>query len=36
MGEHVNGIRANILGTITFLLMTVAAVVLLYLQFSGK
>ena len=35
MGERVNGIRANILGGLTFLLMTVAAVALLYFTFSG-
>ena len=33
MGEHVNGKRANILGIATFILMTVAAVALLYFQF---
>ena len=33
MGEHTNGKRANILGTATFVLMTVAAVALLYFQF---
>ena len=33
MGEHVNGKRANILGVITFLLMSVAAIALLYFQF---
>jgi NRAMP (natural resistance-associated macrophage protein)-like metal ion transporter len=33
MGEHVNGVRANILGGLTLLLMTVAAVALLYFQF---
>lgn len=35
MGSHVNGIRANIFGVITLLLMTVAAVALLYFQFSS-
>ena len=35
MGKHVNGMRANILGLITFLLMTVAAIALLYFQFTG-
>jgi Mn2+/Fe2+ NRAMP family transporter len=35
MGEHVNGKRANILGIATFVLMTVAAVALLYYQFLG-
>jgi Mn2+/Fe2+ NRAMP family transporter len=34
MGEHVNGRRANVLGGLTLLLMTVAAVTLLYLQFA--
>ncbi len=34
MGEHVNGKRANILGFSTFVLMTVAAVALLYFQFT--
>ena len=33
MGEHTNGKTSNILGIITFLLMTAAAVALLYLQF---
>jgi len=35
MGEHINGKRANILGFLTLMLMTVAAVALLYFQFSG-
>jgi len=35
MGEHVNGKRANILGIATFVLMTVAALALLYFQFLG-
>jgi Mn2+/Fe2+ NRAMP family transporter len=35
MGEHVNGKKANILGVITFALMAVAAVALLYFQFLG-
>lgn len=35
MGEHVNGKQANILGTITLILMTAAAVALLYFQFFG-
>ncbi len=34
MGGHVNGKRANILGFSTFVLMTVAAVALLYFQFT--
>ena len=34
MGEHVNGKRANILGFSTFVLMTVAAVAMLYFQFT--
>jgi Mn2+/Fe2+ NRAMP family transporter len=33
MGKHVNGTRANVLGIATFILMTVAAVALLYFQF---
>lgn len=33
MKEHVNGKRANVLGTITFILMTAAAVALLYFEF---
>jgi NRAMP (natural resistance-associated macrophage protein)-like metal ion transporter len=33
MGKNVNGIWANILGTIAFLIMSVAAIYLLYLQF---
>ena len=36
MGEHTNGKRANILGTATFVLMTVAAVALLYFQFFAS
>ncbi len=35
MGEHVNGKRANILGISTFVLMTAAAIALLYFQFWG-
>ena len=35
MGEHINGKRANILGITTFVLMTVAAIALLYFQFLG-
>ena len=34
MGEHLNGPRANILGFATFLIMTAAAVGLLYFQFG--
>jgi NRAMP (natural resistance-associated macrophage protein)-like metal ion transporter len=34
MGEHINGRRSNILGETTFVLMTAAAVALLYLQFT--
>jgi len=34
MGEHVNGMQANFLGIATFVLMTVAAIALLYYQFS--
>ncbi len=33
MGKHINGRRANVLGVATFLLMTAAAITLLYLQF---
>ena len=35
MKNHINGKRANILGTATFILMTLAAVALLYFQFAG-
>jgi len=35
MGEHTNGPKANILGTITLVLMTAAAIALLYFQFSA-
>ncbi len=35
MGDHVNGKRSNILGGATLLLMTAAAVALLYFQFAG-
>jgi NRAMP (natural resistance-associated macrophage protein)-like metal ion transporter len=35
MGKHINGLRANILGTLTLALMTVAAVALLYLMAIG-
>ena len=33
MGEHTNKLRANILGGITLILMTAAALALLYFQF---
>jgi Mn2+/Fe2+ NRAMP family transporter len=33
MGRHTNGVRANILGALTLLLMTLAAVALLYFTF---
>jgi NRAMP (natural resistance-associated macrophage protein)-like metal ion transporter len=36
MGEHTNGKRSNILGFATLILMTVAAVVMVYMQLSGK
>ena len=36
MKEHVNGKRANILGTMTLILMTVAAVALMYFQFFAS
>jgi len=35
MEKHVNGKRANILGVATFVLMTIAALALLYFQFFG-
>jgi Mn2+/Fe2+ NRAMP family transporter len=35
MGDHTNSIKSNILGTITLLLMSAAAIVLLWLQFMG-
>ena len=35
MGTHANKRRANILGVLTFILMTVAAIALLYFQFPG-
>jgi NRAMP (natural resistance-associated macrophage protein)-like metal ion transporter len=34
MGEHTNGRRSNILGFATLILMTVTAIVLLYIQFA--
>jgi hypothetical protein len=33
MKEHTNGKLSNILGVLTFLLMTVAAIALIYFQF---
>ena len=36
MGEHINGITSNILGGITFLIMSVAAVMLVYMQVTEK
>jgi Mn2+/Fe2+ NRAMP family transporter len=33
MGEHTNGKRSNILGFATLILMTAAAVVMIYMQF---
>ncbi len=36
MGENVNGRLTNILGFLTLIIMTVAAVTLIYLQFSNK
>jgi NRAMP (natural resistance-associated macrophage protein)-like metal ion transporter len=36
MGKNVNGRIANILGFTAFIIMTVAAVALLYMQFSGQ
>ena len=35
MGEHTNNKFSNILGFATLILMTAAAIVLLYLQFTG-
>jgi hypothetical protein len=35
MGKNTNGKKANILGSLTLIVMTVAAVVLIYLQFKG-
>lgn len=34
MGQHANGKRANIMGVLTLILMSVAAIALLYFQFS--
>jgi hypothetical protein len=36
MGKNVNGITTNILGFTALFIMTVAAVALMYLQFSGE
>ena len=36
MGEHTNGKRSNILGFAALLLMTIAAVILGYMQLTGK
>jgi NRAMP (natural resistance-associated macrophage protein)-like metal ion transporter len=36
MGEYTNGKRSNILGFATLILMTIAAIILVYLQVSGK
>lgn len=36
MGKHVNGRLSNILGFAALIIMTVAAVVLIYMQFSGQ
>ncbi|MFF5384183.1 Nramp family divalent metal transporter [Pedobacter suwonensis] len=35
MGDYTNGLKSNILGIATFLLMTVSAIFLIYLQFSS-
>lgn len=35
MGKNTNGLKANILGFLTLILMTVAAVVMIYLQFRS-
>jgi Mn2+/Fe2+ NRAMP family transporter len=35
MGEHTNSLIVNILGALAFIIMTTAAVVLIYLQFWG-
>ena len=35
MGEYTNGRLSNILGLITFILMTAAALVLIYMQLFG-
>jgi Mn2+/Fe2+ NRAMP family transporter len=36
MGKHTNGKTSNILGFATFVLMTVAAVILVYMQLTEK
>jgi NRAMP (natural resistance-associated macrophage protein)-like metal ion transporter len=36
MGEHTNSVLSNVLGAITFLLMSAAAVFLIYLQIAGQ
>jgi Mn2+/Fe2+ NRAMP family transporter len=36
MGKNTNGITSNILGFATFVLMTVAAVILVYMQITEK
>jgi hypothetical protein len=36
MGDNVNGRLSNILGFAALIIMTVAAVALIYLQFSDK
>ena len=36
MGKNINGITSNILGFATFVLMTVTAVILVYMQLTGK
>jgi Mn2+/Fe2+ NRAMP family transporter len=36
MGKNVNGRTTNILGFLALIIMTVAAVALMYLQFSGE
>jgi Mn2+/Fe2+ NRAMP family transporter len=36
MGENVNGLITNILGFAALIIMTVAAVALIYMQFSDK
>lgn len=35
MGDHVNGLRSNLFGWLTFILMTTAAVAMVYLQFAS-
>jgi Mn2+/Fe2+ NRAMP family transporter len=36
MGKHTNGKTSNILGFATLVLMTAAAVILVYMQLTGK